>query len=95
MARMHDPQLRANWILRLDRFGWPALTVADFCADEGVSVSAFYQCRRKPRGDPMQSPAAFVLLRVRDTKPVPDPEGRVAGPRPAGDRQTLSSVSTK
>ena len=89
MARLPDPRLRADWIARLDRFGRSALTVADFCADEGVSVSAFYQWRRKLRGDPTRSPPAFVSLRVRDAEPASDPEDRVAGSRPAADRQPL------
>lgn len=66
MARQPDPQVRAAWTARMKRFRHSSLTVADFCADEGVSVAAFYQWRRKLRSDSEDSAPAFLPLVVTD-----------------------------
>lgn len=89
MARLPDPRLRADWIARLGRFGRSSLTVADFCADEGVSVSSFYQWRRKLRGDATRSSPAFVSLRVRDAEAAPDPKDHAADSHAGSARQPL------
>jgi len=38
---------RQAWIERLERFKQADQTVAQFCADEAISVPSFYQWRRK------------------------------------------------
>ena len=42
-----DPKKRQEWLERLARHGASERSVAQFCADEGVSVASFYQWRRK------------------------------------------------
>ena len=43
------------WAKRLDRFDRADVTVAQFCRQEGVSQAAFYNWRRKLRGQPAAS----------------------------------------
>ncbi|MFO0903202.1 MAG: hypothetical protein U0939_09395 [Pirellulales bacterium] len=47
MGRGIDEGLWADWRRRLSRFPQWQGTVAAFCQQEGVSVAAFYQWRRK------------------------------------------------
>lgn len=51
MANRPQPAKRQEWRTRLERFSHADMTVADFCAAEGVSVASFYQWRRKLEAD--------------------------------------------
>ena len=42
-SRRDPAATRRRWVERMGRFATSALTVAEFCAAEGVSVPAFYQ----------------------------------------------------
>lgn len=44
---MSDPKAALAWGKRLDRFDRADVTVAQFCLQEGVSPSSFYQWRRR------------------------------------------------
>ena len=62
---------RRRWAERMGRFATSSLTVAEFCAAEGVSVPAFYQWKRVlAAGDaPVASnaPPTFVPVRIAPT----------------------------
>jgi hypothetical protein len=47
MPRRSDPDKARLWQLRLRRFHKAGLSVADFCAREGVSVPSFYCWKRR------------------------------------------------
>lgn len=47
MSRQPDLAKREAWQGRLRAFDKGRATVAEFCADEGVSVATFYKWRRK------------------------------------------------
>lgn len=49
MSRQRDCSLERHWRSRLRRYRQGDSTVADFCADEGVSVASFYAWRRRLR----------------------------------------------
>jgi hypothetical protein len=49
MGRQSDPRKAAVWERRLARFGDSGLTVARFCAREGVSIATFHYWQRKLR----------------------------------------------
>ncbi len=50
MVGKSSSEKQAQWRRRLRRFRSSGLTVAAFCAAEGVSVPSFYQWRRKLAG---------------------------------------------
>ena len=50
MPRGDSSDKRASWRERLRRFDECRMTVAAFCADEGVSTPSFYAWRRKIHG---------------------------------------------
>jgi hypothetical protein len=52
MPRAVDPATRQLWQQRLQRFARSGLTVAAFCAREGVSSASFYAWKRRLAGDP-------------------------------------------
>ena len=65
MGRPIDLGKRREWADRLARRESSGLTVAEFCEWEGVSMAAFYQWRKKLRGEtacrptPKQRPSAI------------------------------------
>ena len=67
-SRRDPVATRRRWVERMGRFATSSLTVAQFCAAEGVSVPAFYQWRRAlAAGDAPSSPNAaptFVPVRI-------------------------------
>lgn len=70
-SRRDPAATRRRWAERMDRFATSAVTVAQFCAAEGVSVPAFYQWKRVlAAGDTPSAPTAaptFVPLRIAPT----------------------------
>ena len=50
MASRQDVQKRRVWEARLERFRTSGLTVARFCAQEGVSANTFYYWARRVAG---------------------------------------------
>jgi transposase-like protein len=60
MPRAPDPALRATWQRRLRALDNYPGSVQEFCKQQGVSVAALYQWRRKlaRQGAPAPSPAA-------------------------------------
>lgn len=63
-----DPKKRQEWLVLLARFEASEQKIAQFCADEGVSVPSFYQWRRKLNGGSAKSsgsPKKFQRLHVQ------------------------------
>lgn len=67
-SRRDPAATRRRWVERMGRFQSSTLTVAEFCAAEGVSVPAFYQWKRVlATGDTpvsASSPPTFVPVRI-------------------------------
>lgn len=67
-SRRDPAATRRRWVERMQRFATSSLTVAEFCAAEGVSVPAFYQWKRTlAAADAPLSPATvptFVPVRI-------------------------------
>jgi hypothetical protein len=64
MGRKMDQKLRETWRKLLERKQRSGLTVAEFCAREGLSSSAYYAWRRKLHGpQTRQTPQATVVER--------------------------------
>lgn len=58
---------RQVWADRLERFKQADLTVAQFCAEEGISVPSFYQWRRKLNpipSAPQHAATKFLPLQI-------------------------------
>jgi hypothetical protein len=72
MARTPDPKLHATWRDRIRRQQASGLTIAQFCAQEGIARSKFHAWKRRLQlmGSPDQRPAlpassAFLPVTVR------------------------------
>jgi hypothetical protein len=65
----------ARWAERLARFSTGGLSVAAFCAAEGISTSKFYHWRNRlarsarPTAPPLTAPPVIVPLRVTPPSP--------------------------
>lgn len=71
MPRSSDPSRRLLWQVRLKRFSKSQLTIAQFCRQEGVSVSSFYLWRNRLAEPPQGSDSAPRFLPVRLSAPPP------------------------
>lgn len=74
MAGWSDPQEPAAWRARFERHSRSGLSVARFCAQERVSVPAFYYWRKKlkanaPRHRRPGPPASFQPVTVFPSAP--------------------------
>ena len=63
MARLPDPAVRRRWEKLVRWFERSNLTVAEFCAEHGVSSASFYLWRRKIR-DQSEDAGVFVPVSV-------------------------------
>jgi hypothetical protein len=67
-SRRDPAATRRRWVERMERFQATHLTVAEFCAAEGVSVPAFYQWKRTLAAADIplspSTPTTFVPLRM-------------------------------
>ena len=94
-----DVDRRRVWEARLRRFAESDLTVAAFCRREGVSAPAFYEWRKKLRGEngrrgAQRAAAGFVPVRIEPAAAVVEmrlPNGVVVS-LPAGDAETLAAA---
>jgi transposase-like protein len=79
--------IRQAWIERLERFSQSQQSVAQFCADEGVSTASLYQWRRKLQTDPVESPAVARFVPVTlPTDQLPTPATVMSVELPGGIR---------
>lgn len=75
MARPKDPDLDRLWRRRLRRHAAGSLSVAAFCAREGVSPAGFYYWKRRlaaPAPPASRRPDLFVPVRVQESPHQPD-----------------------
>lgn len=87
---------RQAWAERLERFKLADQTVAQFCADEGISVPSFYQWRRKlnPTPQARQKTAAKFLPIQLPTLPACEPEAVLSVELPGGVSVSLEVQNT-
>jgi transposase len=99
-SRRDPAATRRRWVERMGRFATSSLTVAEFCAAEGVSVPAFYQWKRVlAAGDTPLSPGTpptFVPVRIAPTN-APGvelvlPSGAILRFPPGTDPATIAAV---
>jgi hypothetical protein len=92
MARPAGIKKRAEWRRRLQRFHRGDLSVAEFCAREGVSSASFYTWRKKlddavresPKPQPLVTADSFIPVEV-----IAPPDLHVAFPN--GARLTVAA----
>lgn len=87
---------RQLWVDRLARFPGSGLSVAAFCASEGVSVNSFFYWKRQLAAPP-RTPAAkpcFLPVRVTPAAPVEValPNGAVSRLAPGCDLAFVRSL---
>jgi hypothetical protein len=69
MPRAPDPTLRAAWQRRLRALEDYPGTVQEFCNEQGVSVAALYQWRRKLARQPMMLSAGPAATTAKSPAP--------------------------
>jgi hypothetical protein len=81
MARPKDPDLECGWRLRLQRQASSGLSIAAFCASEGLSSASFHSWKRRlaARSLPARlEPPLFVPLHLKSEN-----QPTQAGPAPS------------
>ncbi len=98
-SRRDSAATRQLWADRLKRFRTADLTVAAFCAAEGVSVPAFYQWRRRlTRKAPTAGTPTVVPVRITTPDPIASgveavlPSGTLVRFAPACDPAMIAAV---
>jgi transposase len=99
-SRRDPAATRRRWVERMERFQATHLTVAEFCAAEGVSVPAFYQWKRTLAAADIplspSTPTTFVPLRIAPANaPAVElvlPGGAVLRFPPGTDPATIAAV---
>jgi hypothetical protein len=102
MARTPDFQLHALWRERLRRQVDGGLTIAQFCAHEGLSTATFHSWKRRLRliaiADSLpvpSAPPAFLPVTVRLTGPVPDDAAPIVADLPNGIRLRIPTADAR
>lgn len=73
MPRLTDPARVQLWTQRFERRQLSGLTVAQFCSQEAINISSFYQWKKKLAEPNVQSPDAaspaprFVAVQVNQS----------------------------
>ena len=102
MARTPDLQLHALWRERLRRHVDGGLTIAQFCAREGLSTATFHAWKRRLRLNelagslpaPSASPA-FLPVTVRLTEPSHDDPSPIVADLPNGIRIRIPTADAR
>lgn len=97
MNRQSRAANRQTWIERLDRFRRADQTVAQFCAEENVSVPSFYQWRRKLASGKeavTPTPAQFVPVKLPPSEPL-QPATVMSVELPGGVRVRFEVTATE
>jgi len=74
MPRLSDPTRVQLWTERLERFRHSGLTASQFCSQESINPSSFYQWKKKLAAPEDQSLASlpvapkFVSVQVKQTR---------------------------
>ena len=102
MARTPDLQLHALWRQRLRRQADGGLTIAQFCAHEGLSTATFHGWKRRLRliesADSLPAPSAppaFLPVTVRFTEPVPADASPIVADLPNGIRLRIPTADAR
>jgi hypothetical protein len=100
MARTPDPKLHATWRDRIRRQEASGLTIAQFCAREGVARSKFHAWKRRFRlmetPDPcpaLPTPSTFLPVTVRLLERVADEPPPIEAELPNGIRLRIPTVN--
>jgi len=100
MARTPDPKLHATWRDRIRRQQTSDLTIAQFCAQEGVARSKFHAWKRQFRlmAPPDQCPAlptpsTFLPVTVRLLERAADQPLPIEADLPNGIRLRIPTVN--
>jgi hypothetical protein len=102
MARTPDLQLHALWRERLRRQAGGGLTIAQFCAQEGLSTATFHSWKRrlglselaKPH-TATPAPPAFLPVTVRLTEEAPDGPFPIVADLPNGIRLRIPTADAR
>jgi transposase-like protein len=102
MARTPDLQLHALWRERLRRQADGGLTIAQFCAQEGLSTATFHSWRRRLRLGELAgtlpappAPPAFLPVTVRLTERAHDEPLPIVADLPNGIRLRIPTSDTR
>jgi|HubBroStandDraft_4_1064222.scaffolds.fasta_scaffold578935_1 hypothetical protein len=102
MARTPDPQLHALWRERLRRQVDSGLTIAQFCAQEGLSTATFHSWKRRLRlvelADTLPAPPAppaFLPVTVRLSEPAPAEASPIVADLPNGIRLRIPTADAR
>jgi hypothetical protein len=100
MARTPDPQLHATWRDRIDRQQASGLTIAQFCAQEGVARSKFHAWKRRFRlmahldqCPALPTPSTFLPVTVRLLERAADQPLFIEADLPNGIRLRIPTVN--
>jgi hypothetical protein len=99
MARTPDLKLHALWRERFRRQAGSGLTIAQFCAQEGLSTATFHSWKRRLRLVDLPSPLptspaspAFLPVTVRLTEPTPGEPLPIVAELPNGIRLRIPTT---
>ena len=102
MARTPDLQLHALWRERLRRQAGSGLTIAQFCAQEGLSTATFHSWKRRLRlielADSLPAPSAppaFLPVTVRLAEPAPAEPPPIVADLPNGIRLRIPTADAR
>ena len=102
MARTPDLQLHALWRERLRRQAGGGLTIAQFCAQEGLSTATFHSWKRRLRlvelADTLPTPLAppaFLPVTVRLTEQASVEASPVVADLPNGIRLRIPTADAR
>ena len=102
MSRTPDLQLRALWRERLRRQAGSGLTIAHFCAQEGLSTATFHAWKRRLRlielADALPTPPAqpaFLPVTVRLSEHASDEASPIVADLPNGIRLRIPTADAR
>ena len=102
MARTPDLELHALWRERLRRQAGSGLSIAQFCAQEGLSTATFHSWKRRLRlielADALPAPAAppaFLPVAVRLCEPAPAEPPSIVADLPNGIRLRIPTADVR
>jgi hypothetical protein len=100
MARTPDLALHARWRDRVRRQAVSGLTIAQFCAQERLSIASFHAWKRRLRlidladGRPaLPAPSAFLPVTVRVLERAPDGPPPIEADLPNGIRLRIPTAN--
>jgi hypothetical protein len=100
MARTPDPKLHATWRDRIRRQEASGLTIAQFCAQEGIARSKFHAWKRRfhlmefpDQCAALPAPSAFLPVTVRLLERAADVPLPIEADLPNGIRLRIPTVN--